>query len=317
VAYSPLHDPDLPGYLIRPMTLPDLEIVRQIDRDAFETYRRNQHQLSRPLHLRTPANMEAAFRRPNPGIVIEWPPGKVAGYCFTHIWGSLGWLGTLGVNPHSQGFGLGRGVIAGGLDVLRQAGCRVLALETMPESGKNLALYTRLGLDARQLTCLCQGTPPLAPSTDYEIWQDDNDDLLTISSSLIPGLDPTPAARWLIKEEAGETLVWYNEQGDPAAFAALRTIPRRISGTQFYVSVDAAACLPEAAANWPRYLSEIQTYGHRMGKMGVVLPINARQSTLLRYSLDAGMQIVHTRVRMVTGESLGAPDDTLMLTLAM
>jgi mycothiol synthase len=128
----------------------DLKAVCQIDRDAFETYRRQQRQLTRPLRLRTPENMNAALRRPMPGVVIESPPGRIAGYCFTHIWGSFGWLGTLGVAPSQQGSGLGRAVTAAGLRVLREAGCRVLALETMPESGKNLALYIRLGLEPRR-----------------------------------------------------------------------------------------------------------------------------------------------------------------------
>jgi predicted N-acetyltransferase YhbS len=128
------------------MALADLEAVRYVDRDAFETYRRQQHQLNRPLQLRTVENLQAAIQRPYPGVVIESPPGRIVGYCFTHVWGSLGWLGTLGVTPHSQGFGLGRAVIAAGLDLLREAGCRIRALETMPESGKTLALYARLGL---------------------------------------------------------------------------------------------------------------------------------------------------------------------------
>lgn len=38
---------------------------------------------------------------------------------------------------------------AAGLELLRQAGCQTLALETMPESGKNIALYARLGLALR------------------------------------------------------------------------------------------------------------------------------------------------------------------------
>jgi predicted N-acetyltransferase YhbS len=118
------------------MTPADLKAVCQVDRDAFEAYRRQQRQLTHPLRLRTPENMNAAIRRPHPGVVVESPPGRIAGYCFTHHWGTLGWLGTLGVTPPRQGLGLGRAVIAAGLDLLREIGCQTLALETMPESGK-------------------------------------------------------------------------------------------------------------------------------------------------------------------------------------
>ncbi|MBN1963046.1 MAG: GNAT family N-acetyltransferase [Anaerolineae bacterium] len=305
-----------PEYTIRQMSPADLGIVRQIDRDAFDMMRRQERRPSHALNLRTLDNMRAALRRPHPGVVIEWPPGRVVGYCFTHVWGSLGWLGTLGIAPRSQGIGLGRAVIAAGLDVLRRAGCRVLALETMPDSGKNLALYTRLGLDPRHLTVLCQGAPPQVTSTHFERWNGDGDSLRQIASGLVPGLDPAPAARWLAEEQAGDTLIW-SEGGQPVAFAALRAGPRRDEGFPSSLTVEAAACLPEAAHLWPRYLGEMQTHARNQGKSGLVLPVNTHQAVLLRGLLDAGLRIVHTRVRMATGESLGGPESILLMTLAM
>ena len=301
--------------VIRAMLPADLKAVCQIDRDAFEAYRRQQRQLTHPLRLRTPENMNAAVRRPTPGVVIELPPGRIAGYCFTHVWGSLGWLGTLGVAPAQQGTGLGRTVIAAGLRVLREAGCRVLALETMPESGKNLALYIRLGLEPRYITLLCQGAPNAAPETHFEPWAG-GDELRTVAARFMPGLDPTPAARWLADEFAGDTVIW-REAGQPVAFAMLRGAPRRIDNIPTYLTVEAAACLPEAADDWPRYLGEMQTYAEQQGKYGVVLPVNTSQVKLLRYTLEAGFKIAHTRVQMATGEAIGAPDALLMLTLAM
>lgn len=301
--------------VIRRMTPADLKIVCQIDRDTFEAYRRRRRQLVRPLRLRTPENMNAAFRRPYPGVVIESPPGKIAGYCFTHVWGDLGWLGTLGIAPPKQGFGLGRMVIAGGLDMLREAGCTTLALETMPESGKNLALYTRLGLVPRQMTLLCQGTPQTVLDTTFERWNGGND-LRAIMDQLIPGLDPTPAAQWIEMENGGDTLVW-REHGQPVAFAVLRRAPRRLEDISLQLVVELAACLPQVKDRWPRYLGEMQNHARLQGQSGLVLPVNARQIDLLRATLDAGFQIVHTRVRLADGIGLGAPDAIVMMTLAI
>lgn len=306
---------DLPQYITRLMTPADLKLVCQIDRDAFEAYHRQQHRLVQPLRLRTPENMNAALRRPYPGVVVEAPPGRIVGYCFTHVWGSLGWLGTLGVAPRSQGFGLGRAVIAGGLDLLRQAGCTRLALETMPESGKNLALYTRLGLDAQHLTFVLQGSGTIASRTAYELW-DGEGALREIASQVVPGLDPTPAARWLDDEAGGESLVW-REQDQPVAFALVRHAARRLEAMQNYLNVEVLACLPEAAPHWPRYLSELAAYAHRRQKAGLVLPVSAQQMPLLRALLDQGMQIAYSRVRMVQGAPIGDPGALLMLTLAM
>lgn len=305
----------LPAPTLRRMTLDDLKTVCEIDRDTFEAYRRRQRQLVRPLKLRTPENMNAAFRRPYPGVVIESPPGKIAGYCFTHVWGEIGWLGTLGVAPARQGFGLGRLIIEGGLDLLREAGCTTLALETMPESGKNLALYTRVGLEPRQMTMLLQGSPATAKDATYTEWTG-GAELRTISAQLVPGLDATPAALWIAAENAGHTLVWH-DNGQPVAFAVLRSAPRRLEGMSLQLVVEAAACLPQAAAHWPRYLTEMQLHARRQGQSGLILPANARQINLLRATLEAGYQIVHTRVRMVNGITLGAPDALLALTFAI
>lgn len=304
-----------PPHIIRLMTLDDIDAVCEIDREAFETYRRQHGQLDQRLPQRTTANMEAALNRPFPGVIVEWPAGRPAGYCFTHIWGSVGWLGTLGVEPRKQGFGLGKAVIAGGLDLLRRAGCETLALETMPESGKNLALYTRLGLEIRMMTLLLRGELDPAPTTTFDIWHEDHT-LRTIMARLLPGLDPAPAAHWMIQEAAGETVVWY-EGGEPAAFAILRSVPRRTASRQAYLTVELAACVPEAASHWLRYLGELHTYARRLNQPGVLLPVNARQTMLLNSLLNAGMQIVHTRVRMARGIELGGPDDVIMLTLAM
>jgi len=185
----------------------------------------------------------------------------------------------------------------------------------MPESGKNIALYARLGLELRTLTCLLQGEVLAASSTHFEVW-DGGEALREVAGRLAPGLDPTPAARWLDDEEAGRTFLW-REDGEAVAFAVLRHKPRRLEGMQTHLTVEAAGCLPHAAEHWPRYLSEMQAYAERLGQMGLALPVNGRQLALLESALAAGLHIVPTRVRMVSGHDLGGADDLLMLTLAM
>ncbi len=302
-------------HIIRPVTPDDIKIVARVDRDAFEAYRRSQRQLARTMRLRTPENMNAAIRRPHPGVVLEHPEGTVVGYCFTHVWGELGWLGTLGVAPRRQGFGFGRAVIAAGLDVLREAGCTTLALETMPENCKNLALYTRLGLPSRYMTLIFQGYPRPATETRFQVWQG-GPEVRQISAQMMPGLDLTPAAQWLVDEDAGRTLVWW-EDGVPVACVALRHNARRMQSAQDYLTVEVAACIPDAAARWERYLAELGAYAKRLGKRGLIFPVNARQDALVRLMLDLRMRIAYTRVRMASGAWIGAPDALLMLTLAM
>lgn len=301
--------------LIRPMTTADIKDVTRVDRDAFDAYRRGQLQTTRTYPFRTPQNVNAAVRRPHPGVVIEQPKGTLIGYCFTHVWGSLGWLGTLGITPRRQGFGFGRAVIAAGLEALREAGCTTLALETMPESGKNLALYTDEGMEARYLTFAYQGLPRPADAVHYDLW-DGGPELRQIAGQIVPGLDPMPSAQWLEDEEAGHTLVW-SEDGQPTAFAALRHRSRRLKSLQEYLTCETAACVPAAADRWNDYLREMGAYAKSLGKRGLIFPVNGRQLGLLRAMRALRMRIAYTRVRMVIGDWIGAPDDILLLTLAM
>lgn len=297
------------------MTPADIKTVCRVDREAFEAYRRSTRQLNRGLRLRTPENMNAAVRRPYPGVVLEHPEGTVVGYCFTHVWGDLGWLGTLGVSPRRQGFGLGRAVIAAGLDVLAEAGCTTLALETMPENTKNLALYTGLGLEPRYLTMVYQGYPRPSVEPRYGLWQG-GPELHQIGNRMMPGLDLTPAAKWLEDEEAGRTLIWHRD-GEPVACASLRHNARRLQSVQDYLTVEVAACVPEAADQWSRYLADIGAYVKQMGKQGLIFPVNSHQIDLTRSLLNMKMRVAYTRVRMAQGDWIGAPDALLMLTLAM
>jgi ribosomal protein S18 acetylase RimI-like enzyme len=308
---------NVPPHILRPMTPADLSTVRDIDREAFETYRRQHGQLQHRLPLRTLANMRAALDRPFPGVIIEWPKGQPAGYCFTHLWGSVGWLGTLGVRPRKQGYGLGKAVIAGGLGLLREAGCSTLALETMPESGKNLAVYTRLGLDVGSMTLLLRGESDPARETHFDLWDGENENALrAVTNTLVPGLDPTPAAQWLAAERAGDTLVWH-DGGQPFAFAIVRHAPRRDASRQTHLTVEMAACAPDAADRWPQVLAELQNFARGIDKAGLLLPVNAAQAGLLRGTLETGLHIMHTRVRMARGAPLGGPDAVLLMTLAM
>ena len=185
----------------------------------------------------------------------------------------------------------------------------------MPESGKNLAIYTRLGLTPHMLTLLFRGALAPAPRGRFEFW-DGGDELAQIAGRLVPGLDPTPAARWLVEEQAGDTLIW-RDGGQPVAFAALRHAMRRQGAPPSFVTVEAAACLPAAAGQWPDMLADMQMYARSGGLGGLILPANARQLELTRGLLAAGLHIAFTRVRLVAGAELGTPDAILMFTLAM
>lgn len=87
----------------------------------------------------------------NPGnsFVIE-KDRKVIAYCFTRLWGTVGWIGPLSVLPSEQGQGYGKQIVCAVIETLKANGAITIGLETSAHSHKNLAFYTKLGFEAGQ-----------------------------------------------------------------------------------------------------------------------------------------------------------------------
>lgn len=121
------------GYhLIIPLGPEHLERVGEIDAVAFNRTARSRENLSGILGV----------ARGGAWVFIE--QGEVVGYVFTRLLGDLAYIGPLGVEQSLQGRGIGRMLMHRAMAFLKPK-CKVLGLETMPESGKNLGLYQSLG----------------------------------------------------------------------------------------------------------------------------------------------------------------------------
>ena len=89
---------------------------------------------------------------PEGSFVIE-VNGEMVAYAFSHLWGSVGWVGPLGVLPAEQCKGYGTEIVSRCVQYLKSAGAKTIGLETMPRSYKNLGFYCKLGFLPQQL-CL-------------------------------------------------------------------------------------------------------------------------------------------------------------------
>lgn len=78
--------------------------------------------------------------------------GELLAFNVAHHSGTEGWMGPLAVRPDLQGGGLGKEVVTSGIDFLRQRGCTVIGLETMPRTMDNIGFYGRLGFVPSHLT---------------------------------------------------------------------------------------------------------------------------------------------------------------------
>ncbi len=160
-------------YRMRPMRHDDLPAVNRILSKAFTAARisdglKNTHV---PLcHLSFLEMYLAAF--PAGCLVIENGAGLV-GYTFSRLWGEVAWIGPVSVIPAHQDKKLGQQLMVRVLEILKDAGARVIGLETVPRSYRNIGFYTKLGFLPQNLTVDLILSVPRLPEeplpADYEV----------------------------------------------------------------------------------------------------------------------------------------------------
>ena len=131
----------------------DVDALNRVFSDAFtDRYSRDGLAGVRVPHL-NPAVWRYALEDAGPGAMI-WrdQDGQLVAFNMVHRSGAEGWMGPLAVRPDRQGGGLGTTMVRAGLDWLREQGCTVIGLETMPRTVDNIGFYSRLGLVPRHLT---------------------------------------------------------------------------------------------------------------------------------------------------------------------
>ncbi len=126
------------GVVFRPILPSDYEIVRRLDNLSFkkgECYRSVENVTNLAM-----ANPDGCFLAIN--------NCRPVGFIFCRTFGAIGYMGPLGVEPEEQNKGYGKQLVQKGLEYLTARKCQVIGLETMPEWGKNIGLYHKLGFRA-------------------------------------------------------------------------------------------------------------------------------------------------------------------------
>jgi ribosomal protein S18 acetylase RimI-like enzyme len=143
---------------IRRMREDDLAQVNAVFTKAFSHARIDeglkQHRVS-PCRI---AFLKMYLGRSGAGAIVATDRDQVVGFNFNHMFGTTGWMGPLAVLPKYQGVGVGKEVVRGGVEYLREQGATVIGLETMPRNFRNIGFYTKLGFDPGPL-CLDMVSP--------------------------------------------------------------------------------------------------------------------------------------------------------------
>lgn len=102
---------------------------------------------NREGNLRTAQNMELLRESIPQGCLVVRKEQKLIGYSFAKLLGSVGYIGPIGIHPEQQAKGYAKELLSACIVRLKEAGCRSIGLETMPESGKHIGLYQSAGFE--------------------------------------------------------------------------------------------------------------------------------------------------------------------------
>ncbi len=313
-------------FSIRQMVEDDLAAVAEVEAGVFTDWYRAYRRDPEPLPERTRAELRfASSRDPKGNFVAIARDGAMAGFIFSRTWGSVGWFGTFGVPTQLQGLGVGKALVARTVDHLRGK-ATTIGLETMPESGANLGLYTKAGFvaayptvvlelslihEAERLKALGSDDPLVWDLEDVPTRAAMLEGVRAIGHSHVPGLDYTSEVEAIREHGFGETLLATDGDGRVDGFAVLRTAPFRGDDTSGRAYLHILAVAPEAdsAGAVSDLLHAVWVRATKLGFSKLVTGLSARYHDALTLLLNNGFHARRAAIRMV--ERGGAQENFL------
>jgi ribosomal protein S18 acetylase RimI-like enzyme len=320
-------------YSLRLMTETDLPAVAEIEAGVFTDWYRIYRREPEPLAERTLEELRyASSLDPGGNYVAVAEDGALVGFILSRTWGSVGWFGTFGVPTQFHGLGIGSELVARAVEYLSSK-ASIVGLETMPESGQNIGLYSKAGFVLTYPTLILE--IPLLPLAerlgrprveDALVWGDmarsERSRALAgvreISGMLTPGLDFTCEVEALRSRGLGRTVLSMGRRGELEGFAVLRTAPFRRGDNSGRAYVHALGIRPGADAHavLADLIRQIWATAGSLGLSRAAAGLNARNQSALELLKAHGFRVVKAGIRMVklpVSEEFFRPTDAVEL----
>ena len=306
-------------FAMRQMIDEDLAIVAEIEASVFTDWYRMYRKPQDALAERTIRELRySTSLDPGANLVAIAADGAMIGFVLARTWGEVGWFGTFGVPTQFHGLGIGRALIEGVTAHLRRS-CRIIGLETMPESGNNVGLYTKTGyavtfptlileLSLIQQADRLRGMDP----RDVILWGGSDEaakpgmlrGMRAVSNAIVSGLDYTCEIEAVHEHHLGVTFVAM--EGDAVAgFAIVRTVPYRgqdMTG-RGYIHILCVHPDADAEAVLLNLLQQIWCRCTSTGLTLLVTGIGGRYQSALELLMQNGFKGVRAAIRMVDRSS--------------
>jgi ribosomal protein S18 acetylase RimI-like enzyme len=289
---------------IRRITPDDLAEIRELDCAAWAGL-----WPSGQSKLRTMVNLLSNWNDAPKGCFVAEHHKELLGYIFSHICGSLGYIGTFGVLPDHRGKGIGKRLLRSSMSHLASNGCSTIGLETRPENQYNIGLYLRHGFVPKYLTFVLEH-PTLVSNRhahgaiiDWNELDESGQDLLAkkliaTCNLVVPGLNYVPMALGRIETSEAKICI-FGTIKNPLGFALVRTAPKFEKERFTDAFVEAMVVCPVSVLKFVEIVRTLEVLSHRWGKSTVVLPVTSNNWQIMESLMRNGYRIRRSMLRML------------------
>lgn len=308
-------------FAVRTMKETDLPAVAEIEAGVFTDWYRMNRKPQDPLPERSLASLRYTISLdPDANLVAIAADGAMVGFILARTWGRVGWFGTFGVPTQFQGLGIGTALVDHVLEYMRPR-ADIIGLETMPESGPNIGLYTKAGFGVTFPTMIMElslvRTADLyngLPVDELRMWKTCDAGarrramagIREISGALLPGLDYSCEVTAFEAHQLGETFLMEGGGGRLDGFAVLRTVPfrGRDSSGRGYIHILAIRPGADERQVLSDLLRQIWCRGAGLGLTKIITGVNGRYRSAIALLLNSGFRGVRAAIRMASEDSL-------------
>jgi len=280
----------------------DIDDINRVFSDAFtERYHRDGMTGVR-VPLLNPPVWRYALSAAGDGALVWWDDARnVAAFNLVHTSGREGWMGPLAVRPDCQGRGLGRAIVGTGIQLLKDRGCRVIGLETMPRTIENIGFYSGLGFRPGHLTITLAreasrtGADPVEDGSRAPRKEAALADCAALVGRLSPIPDFTREMRLTIDQRLGD-VTEIRRQGALVAFALWHTVPLAVSRGSEEIRILKLAAADSAAL--AELVERVMREAAARGLRKVTLRCQTAYRAAYRLFLELGFRVHWTDLRM-------------------
>jgi len=228
--------------------------------------------------------------------------GRIAAFNMVHHSGTEGWMGPLCVRPDSQGAGLGKIIVQGGMRWLRQQSVKVIGLETMPRTMDNIGFYSNLGFVPGHLTvtltldaALGERAPELLSRLSYLEKEAAISACRDLTMRVMPGYDFTRELELTDRLTLGDTILM-GPLDAPTGFAVCHTAPLVEGRTRDELRV--LKLVLARRSSLPQLLGSLADLARRTGTRRVAIRLQGDYPDAYRTLVALGARVRWTDLRM-------------------